>query len=337
MNPLVSVVVTAFNQARFLEDAVNSVLQQDYDPIECWIINDGSTDDTEAIAQRLVQQDARVYYRVQPNGGVSAARNLGAQCARGEWVQFLDGDDWIAPDKLSRQLAAVAGQNPDRLVIYSDYERVEQSGQRQRCDITEQAPEALARRLLICPDRLADSPFPLLQQAMLLHRSVLAQFSFDETLRACEDRAFGLALLRGGGRFVYVPMVAAFYRQHGANLTQNAGILRQSYAALFHWVGDRHPDLLPYCQRSLHYLLDATLEAGEYDLFRAIAPLVQFPSEELPTEKPLRLFGGMLPVRSHRELQLAGALRRLLPARWLYPHRRGPKLRSLLAWLGHKK
>ncbi|WP_448602040.1 glycosyltransferase family 2 protein [Thermoleptolyngbya sp.] len=332
MTPLVSVVVTAFNQARFLKDAVNSVLQQDYKNIECWIINDGSSDDTEAIAQGLMQQDVRVYYQAQPNGGVSAARNRGARCARGEWVQFLDGDDWIAPDKLSRQLAAVAGRNPDRLVIYSDYERVEQSGQHQRCEIGSQSPAALAHRLLICPDRLAASPFPLLQQTMLLHRSVLAQFSFDETLRACEDRAFGLALLRGGAQFVYVPMVAAFYRQHGANLTQNARILRQSYGALFHWVGDRHPDLLPDCQRSLHNLLDATLEAGEYDLFRAIAPLVQFPSEE-----PLRLFGGTLPVVSHQALQLAEALRRLLPARWLYPHRRGPKLRSLLARFGQKK
>lgn len=334
MPPLVSVVITAFNQARFLEEAANSVLRQDYENIECWIINDGSTDDTGAIAQRLMQQDRRVHYREQPNGGVSAARNLGAQCARGEWVQFLDGDDWIAPDKLSRQLAAVAGRNPDRLVIYSDYERVERSGQRQRCEIGNQTLESLVRRLLICPDRLASCPFPLLQQTMLLHQSVLMQFSFDETLRACEDRAFGLALLRGGAQFVYVPMVVAFYRQHSANLTQNAGILRQSYAALFNWVGDRYPDLLPHCQRSLHFLLDATLEAGEYDLFRAIAPLVQFSSEEPETEKPLRLLGGTLPVRSCWELQLAVALRRLLPARWLYPHRRGPTLRSLLAWFG---
>jgi glycosyltransferase involved in cell wall biosynthesis len=334
MPPLVSVVVTAFNQARFLEDAVNSVLRQDYDNIECWIINDGSTDGTEAIAQGLMQQDTRVHYQSQPNGGVSAARNLGARCARGEWVQFLDGDDWLAADKLSRQLAAVDGKHPDRLVIYSDYERVERSGLRQRCEIGSQPPEALARRLLICPDRLANTPFPLLQQAMLLHRSVLAQFSFDETLRACEDRAFGLALLRGGARLVYVPMVAAFYRQHGANLTQNAGILRQSYAALFRWVGDRHPDLLPDCQRSLYSLLDATLEAGEYNLFRAIAPLVQFSSQAALLEEPLRLLGGTLPVRSPQDLWLAVALRRLLPARWLYPHQRGPRLRSLLARFG---
>ncbi|GAB4136941.1 MAG: hypothetical protein Fur0046_10760 [Cyanobacteria bacterium J069] len=325
MSPLVSVVVTAFNQARFLTDAVNSVLRQDYANLECWIINDGSTDDTETIAQRLTQQDPRVQYRAQPNSGVSAARNLGAQCARGEWVQFLDGDDWISPDKLSRQLAAVAGRNPEGLVIYSDYERVERSGQRQRCEIGEQPIPSLAQRLVVCPDRLANSPFPLLQQAMLLHRSVLVQFQFDETLRACEDRAFGLALLRGSATFVYVPMVAAFYRQHGANLTQSAQTLRRAYAALFQMVGDRHPDLLPYCQPSLQHLLDATLEAAEYDLFQAAAALVEF---------PFFLLGGTLRVRSWRELQLAVALRRLLPARWLYPHQRGPKLRSLLARLG---
>ncbi|GAB4471896.1 MAG: hypothetical protein OHK0037_31460 [Elainellaceae cyanobacterium] len=322
MPSLVSVVVTAFNQARFLEEAVNSVLRQDYPHVECWIINDGSTDDTETVAQRLMQQDERVHYRAQPNGGVSAARNTGARFARGEWVQFLDGDDWIASDKLSRQLAAVAEMNPGGLVIYSDYERVERSGLHQRCEIGEQSPAALAQRLLVCPDRLADSPFPLLQQAMLLHRSVVVQFQFDETLRACEDRAFGLALLRGGAKLVYVPMVAAFYRQHGANLTQNAGILRQAYGALFHWVGDRHPDLLPLCQPSLQHLLDTTLEAAEYDLFWAAAARVEF---------PFFLLGGTLRVRSRRGLWLALALRRLLPVRWLYPHRRGPKLRSLLA------
>src|SRR5687768_12090324 len=99
--PNVSIVIPCYNQARYLPAALASVRRQGYQPIECLVVDDGSTDDTAALAASL---GARVISR--PNGGVSAARNAGLAAARGELVVFLDADDELLPDAVAAEVAA---------------------------------------------------------------------------------------------------------------------------------------------------------------------------------------------------------------------------------------
>jgi glycosyltransferase involved in cell wall biosynthesis len=87
--PLVSVVIPCYNYARFLPDAVASVQEQTHTNWECIIINDGSTDDTAAVAERLAGKDARIKVIHQENRGPSSARNRGLDVALGEYIQFL--------------------------------------------------------------------------------------------------------------------------------------------------------------------------------------------------------------------------------------------------------
>lgn len=120
MNPLVSVIVPCYNQSHFLADALASLRAQTYPHWECIIIDDGATDDTASVADALAATDSRVRVVHQSNRGLAGARNRGLGEARGEFVQFLDADDLLAPDKFERQLQVLEGV--DGLALsYTDY------------------------------------------------------------------------------------------------------------------------------------------------------------------------------------------------------------------------
>jgi glycosyltransferase involved in cell wall biosynthesis len=117
---LVSVIIPCFNYARFLPDSVGSVQAQTHANWECIIINDGSSDDTAALAEQLAREDGRIKVIHQENRGQTTATNRGLEVALGQYVQFLDADDLISPDKIERQLKLLAGV--DKLgLAYSDY------------------------------------------------------------------------------------------------------------------------------------------------------------------------------------------------------------------------
>ena len=100
-NPLVSVVIPVFNGERYLSEAIDSVLNQSYRPIEVVILDDGSTDNTAVIAKRYLPS---IKYYYQPNGGIASALNHGIAQSEGEYLSFLDADDLWLPDKLTIQM-----------------------------------------------------------------------------------------------------------------------------------------------------------------------------------------------------------------------------------------
>jgi glycosyltransferase involved in cell wall biosynthesis len=102
--PLVSVIIPVYNSARYLGEAVGSVLAQTYRPLEVILVDDGSTDDSAEVA-RSFGDAVRLYS--QANGGVAAARNRGLAMAAGELLAFLDADDFWSEEKLSRQTAVL--------------------------------------------------------------------------------------------------------------------------------------------------------------------------------------------------------------------------------------
>ncbi len=99
--PLISVIVPCYNQAQYLDECLQSVLDQTYQNWECIIVNDGSPDHTEEVAKKWVEKDARFKYLYRENGGLSSARNAGIEMAEGEWIQFLDSDDKIHKEKFT--------------------------------------------------------------------------------------------------------------------------------------------------------------------------------------------------------------------------------------------
>ena len=95
--PRVSVIIAVYNVENFLEECLNSVINQTFDDIEIICVNDGSTDSSAEILDRFAQKDSRIKIITQPNGGLSKARNAGLKIASGKFVYFLDSDDYIEP------------------------------------------------------------------------------------------------------------------------------------------------------------------------------------------------------------------------------------------------
>jgi glycosyltransferase involved in cell wall biosynthesis len=121
---LVSVVIPTYNRAYILGQAIESVLQQTYRPVEVVVIDDGSTDDTRSIVETFVPH---VRYFYQPNAGVSSARNHGLRVARGEFVALLDSDDRWLPWKLAAQVQLMRSF-PELGMIWTDMMAVDGAG-----------------------------------------------------------------------------------------------------------------------------------------------------------------------------------------------------------------
>ncbi|HJU48612.1 MAG TPA: glycosyltransferase family A protein, partial [Gaiellaceae bacterium] len=117
--PLVSVVIPCFNDAEFLGDALASLCAQTLQDWECIVVDDGSTDETAAVAAMRAGEDKRIRYLWQANSGLSAARNAGLAVCGGQYVQFLDADDMLEPRKLEFHADTLA-QEPAVDIVYGD-------------------------------------------------------------------------------------------------------------------------------------------------------------------------------------------------------------------------
>ncbi len=115
--PLVSIIVPCFKQAEYLSEALDSVLSQTYPNWECVIVNDGSPDNTEEIANLYLEKDNRIKYVSQENKGLATARNAGIANSQGEYILPLDADDLIAPTYIEKAIERFT-QHPETKLVY---------------------------------------------------------------------------------------------------------------------------------------------------------------------------------------------------------------------------
>ena len=116
MQPKISIIIPTYNRSGLLTQAVRSVQAQTFRDWELIIVDDGSTDDTRAVAGKMARDDARIHYVYEPNAGQAAARNKGVESARGEYLAFLDSDDVYLPENLEKKLAFLES-HPDALMV----------------------------------------------------------------------------------------------------------------------------------------------------------------------------------------------------------------------------
>lgn len=116
--PLISIIIPCYNQAQYLDEAIGSLIKQTYTNWECIIVNDGSIDNTIDVALSLTKQDPRLRLINIENRGVSAARNIGIEHSRGDFIQFLDADDLIEVEKFKHQVELLSTR-PDIDITYA--------------------------------------------------------------------------------------------------------------------------------------------------------------------------------------------------------------------------
>lgn len=121
---MISVIVPAYNIAPYIERCVNSILNQTYSNLEILLVDDGSTDDTPAIVDRLAEKDCRIRVFHIENNGVSNARNTALDVAKGDYISIIDGDDWIEPTLFEDAIKAMNEHDADAFMFeyYVDYE-----------------------------------------------------------------------------------------------------------------------------------------------------------------------------------------------------------------------
>lgn len=198
--PLVSVVVCFFNEKQFLEEAVQSVFAQDYDHWELLLVDDGSTDESSAMAKsyasRFPDKVTYVEHAYHQNKGLSASRNAGIKRTRGAYVAFLDADDVWMPDKLSAQLA-IFKAHPEATVLLeaSLYWNSWSDGRKEDILIPIGVPEGIYRTpqlmLSLYPLGKGAAPCP---SGIMVQRAALRRCPFEELFRGIlqmyEDQAF---------------------------------------------------------------------------------------------------------------------------------------------------
>lgn len=119
---MISIIVPVYNAERYLSKCIDSILSQSFTDFELLLINDGSKDYSGAICDQYAANDSRVTVFHKENGGVSSARNLGLEKAKGEWVAFIDSDDWIANTMYQEMYELAMLENAD--IVYCDINMV---------------------------------------------------------------------------------------------------------------------------------------------------------------------------------------------------------------------
>ena len=220
---MISVIVPCYNSARYLEDCIRSILSQDV-ALEVLLVDDASTDGSGALADALAAQDGRVrVFHREKNGGVSRARNLALEGARGEWVTFVDADDLLPEGALRTLLAAARGGAE---IVCGSHEEWDEQGKRTRFrpegrirgKDARRDRETVVRRLIE-----GDSVYNIMcnklhSRAMLLR----ARIRLAQDVRIGEDALFNIRAFEAAKGFVYVDEVTYLYRVHASSAMRSA-------------------------------------------------------------------------------------------------------------------
>jgi glycosyltransferase involved in cell wall biosynthesis len=227
--PLVSVVIPCYNQGRFLSNAIQSVRHQTYPHCEIVVVNDGSTDDTEAVARSF----EGIRYIVQENRGLPAARNRGFEESRGDYIIFLDSDDWLYPDAVDMNLAFFR-KNPKLAFVSGGFSEVYDYGN----VITPFDAVAPQRDPVqaIPSDDTPDMYLLLLQgncignpAAVMYARWAVDFIRFDQSgqVYGCEDYDHYLKIAREHP-VLWHRMKLSYYRKHDKNMSADSSMMFRS-------------------------------------------------------------------------------------------------------------
>jgi glycosyltransferase involved in cell wall biosynthesis len=232
--PLVSIVIPLYNAEKFISETLDSVLAQTYQNWECIIVDDGSKDASKEQVAEYCLKDKRFQYHWQPNSGASSARNKGIELSKGQFIQYLDADDLILPDKI-RNMLEESEKIDGKGILYSDMILGKED------NIREKIP--LRFSLNLGSDITFDQTyrryaidFGITPTCFLFPREVTDFAFWDIKLGPAEDWDYFLQILNKGYYFRFLPETLVLYRNTAASYSKNiARSLKSHYKVLGSW------------------------------------------------------------------------------------------------------
>lgn len=197
--PLVSVIMPAYNASQYIEEAITSVLKQTYENLELIVIDDCSTDVTYELSRKFTMIDSRVkVFKNGSNSGVATTRNRGLKIAQGEYIAFLDSDDIWKTNKIEKQLRLAKNYTP--CIVYSSYELFDVNGNRKPYMVPEKTDFAsmLKENVIGC-------------STVLISKEIAKKYSFVKDFYH-EDYVYWLNVLREGYSAVGTNEIMVEYR-----------------------------------------------------------------------------------------------------------------------------
>lgn len=206
MPKLVSVIIPCFNAEKWLREAIDSCLKQTYSAVEVIVINDGSTDGCLDI---IKSYGDKIIWESGVNRGGNYARNRGFALSKGEYIQYLDADDYVLPEKIERQVYFLEKMDAD--VVYGDWRHQQHlaNGKTflEEIKITGTQSDILESLL---------SDWWVSPACLLFRRSAVEKSGgWDENLKAGQDRDFFISVVMSGAKVVYQPGCYSIYRRYG--------------------------------------------------------------------------------------------------------------------------
>lgn len=232
MRPKVSIIIPIYNVEAYLEECVSSVLIQTFKDFEILLIDDGSKDSSGKLCDEISLKDSRIRVFHKSNGGLSSARNYGMDRALGDYIIFLDSDDyWIEKDTLSLMLKKLESENLD--VVRGEYEYVDEKGnklytpklQEEALNLKNQIFGSYEMMTYVMNHRFFSWLF-------MFHKSAIGNLRFDENRKYQEDIDFAIKLFCKNYRCGYLPVQFYAYRQRENSLVSTPRIsnLENSFA-----------------------------------------------------------------------------------------------------------
>lgn len=175
---MISVIIPSYNREKTIVKSVKSVLQQTYEDIEVIVVDDGSVDDTKSVIKEI--DDKRLKYVYQENSGACAARNLGIDLAKGDYIAFQDSDDEWLPSKLELQIEALQAKNAD--IVFCGIKKIYLSGKEQIIPDNEESGFCSQEKLLY--ESIAST------QTIIGKAESIKNIKFDESMPRMQDYDF---------------------------------------------------------------------------------------------------------------------------------------------------
>lgn len=222
---VVSIIIPIFNVEKYLAECLNSILAQTHHQIEVILIDDGSTDSSGCIAEEYSRKDARIKVIHQKNGGVSIARNTGLDVATGDFVAFMDGDDWVDANWIESQLETLKKWDADIAVCGCE---IVYKNARQREDLTlirnyiedyEDKKKLTLRQGEWYGSAYAQghTPKKIVRKECLVDKETHQKIRFITDKSYCEDEPFTLQIYKNANRVAFNNQSVFYYRMRSSS------------------------------------------------------------------------------------------------------------------------